>query len=297
MDRVEVVPISHSDDPSLLTPAARPMDPANRIPPPPPAKEAAPAATFRPGDPTPPVAPAPLAGPPVDLVALKAELERNVARWVESRLAQIQQAPPGPSPTALGEEIDTRATRILREQIASLPPSTTPTELTDLENRLLAQVTARVQFASQETLQTARRLIEAGDPSDALAPLAARLQTLESITATLNPLTDRISALEAHHVTDEISPLAGRVEALESRPTTPTNITDRLAALAARAAIVVAVSERLTTLERQDTSGVVNAKIEELLPTALAVEVTRQLGPSIASRWTELERRLDSAAK
>jgi hypothetical protein len=87
-ERVEVVPISVSDDPSLLPPTPKPTEPISppapvvRAPPPP---AASPVVSTPLPPPPPPPATAPAVAPMLDIAALRLDIERDLLKYVDKR--------------------------------------------------------------------------------------------------------------------------------------------------------------------------------------------------------------------
>ncbi|MGA7922987.1 MAG: hypothetical protein WCA77_03325 [Thermoplasmata archaeon] len=89
-DRVEVVPVSRTEDPSLLPAAARP-------PPPPPAP-------VNSNLPVPPPPPPPMASAaPIDVAALRADIERDLLRYIDQRWSQS--GAPAATPTLTDQKL------------------------------------------------------------------------------------------------------------------------------------------------------------------------------------------------
>lgn len=302
VDRVEVVPISHSDDPSLLPAAARPADPANVIATSSTAPGAPVPASFR--------AVEPPAGPAVDPVALKAEIERNVARWVEGRLAQITAPPPEPSAEALGDEIDRRVARSVDERLAKLPAPPPPIDVAALEARLTARFEAsladaqrRFAAAQEEARASSGRLTDGLASAregfeQRLAQLAADqrrdAQSLsESLSQRLSNLEGRLSGTETGLAT------LGTAQASASRATpSPQELQDRITAAsdaAVQRQLDAAVRARLAEAQRSLDASLKSARDET--STQLAQELNRlgdQLRVQIAAAEEDLRQGLSA---
>ncbi|HEY6238354.1 MAG TPA: hypothetical protein VIZ68_04125, partial [Thermoplasmata archaeon] len=196
----EVVPVSISDDPSLLPPAPRPLAPTPSKPadaPPPVAASVASAVTYPPPPPpmssapppsrptvAPAIPPATAPEPPhahVDAVSLRVQLQQDLLKLLEQRLAAGPRHPGGGGPaTALDDKLRT-----------------------ELESRTDARIAAAVQQISNQVAATLRSLEERqGRASDErFATQESRLKETTSVGITAE-LDRRFQAIVEPRIND-----------------------------------------------------------------------------------------------
>jgi hypothetical protein len=290
VDRVEVVPVSHSDDPSLLSAAARPQDPANVVPTATPPGGALASGSFRPMEPP--------SGPTLDPVAFKADLERSVARWVETRLSQFSPGPTSPPSGAFGEEIDRRASKAIEAALARLPPP--PPDPTAVEARTAALIDERLQKNSSDLLSQARQFV-----SDAEARLDRRSQErsnasgaaeTEGVSALRNSVERRLqefAELQQGTLAASNQTLQARVAELEARLG---HADEQMAQLSLGNAEAAGTITRLQK-DRSHAEGEVVARITAAVSSGLTAELNRQIAPAVQARIVELQHRLEESAK
>ena len=147
-DRVEAVPVSVSDDPSLH----RPDPPAAATP-------------FE----TPPPVPSPFAPEAIDTASLRLELQKDLLRFIDERLV------------ALRREEAERSAAALKERLDALVDARSQPRLDALEARIraAAEEAARGQAETAQSVRSAfeRRLAESGESqSNALSAVLEQLQ-------------------------------------------------------------------------------------------------------------------------
>jgi hypothetical protein len=350
----EVVPVSVSDDPSLLrAPAPAPLPTLTRTPappsaptgavapappaavPPPPTTgppTASPFPVARPVTPAPPpqspmtrpaIPPAPSAAPPtsspmppprppgpvappIDVLALRQQIEQDMVRLLNQRLAALP-APPVPGPaTALDEKLrsdlearaDARLLAAQQQSAAQLANAVSAVEgrQSQLRAAELAQSETRLRGSVREELSATvdRRLGEAVEPKlqelsrrvdDASARLAAAQLTA---TGQLNASVDRRLG-EA--VEPKLQELSRRMDDASARLAAA-----QLTATGQLNAAVDAAEARILE-DRSVDSASLETRLRDALQSSLNESIESRLTQRLEPRVGELSRRIDDAVQ
>jgi hypothetical protein len=264
------VPVSVTDDPSILPHGSVPPEP---IPTP---EAKAPANGSAIGHPAPSGVPA----PPVAAAAagLSLESEARLRAYVDQRYRDLQATiPPPPDPkslesrlTALSLDLDARSKELLDRRLR---------EITDAENR--ARAALHADLASRLAAVEARPVVPPNLPTDQVAEQVRR--TLDPRFAELAERSRASSAAAADQAITLLRTELGRaVEELRLRATKGEE--ELRAALVAQMEVQVAEAKDQGTALREEIEG----RVRELLKERLA-----ELDPKRARELRDLEARLD----
>ncbi len=266
----EVVPVSVSDDPSLLK--AAPPAPLPAAPSPPPVAPRAPPPTTGPPPASPfpaarPVTPAPPPSSPLPPRPSPPSVPAP-APPTSSAAPPGRPAPPSVDPVALRQEIEREVLRILDQRLAALPRPPTPGPATALDEKLRAELDARFQSVQQQA---------AAQLSSAVAALEQRQG--EARTGQLAQADAGIQAVQQQLAAKLASALAD-VERHQAQ---------------LRANDLAQAEQRQAELRAQE---IAQAEVRLLAATRddLAAVLDRRLGEAVDPKLQELGRRLDDAS-
>jgi hypothetical protein len=158
--KVEVVPMSVKDDPSLQKAAV-------------------------------PGGPVPSPAPPIDAGTLRRQIEADMMRYLDERLSKVNPVPPAAWTKALEDELNERFNLAVEQRLQALPPPPSPSQIDPLQIDSAVQERLKPALADQAARQ-------ADGIKEARASMEQRLTTWTALQQqALSSLTDRLLARTA----------------------------------------------------------------------------------------------------